>query len=49
MRSGPSVKETHMPWGTFKRTNDNDLKAIYRYLKSVKPAEKDNEPTVRDA
>ncbi len=49
MRSGPSVKETHMPWGAFKLTDDNDLKAIYRYLKSVKPVEKDNGATVQDA
>ncbi len=48
MRSGPSVKETHMPWGAFKLTDDNDLKAIYRYLKSVKPVEKDNGPTVQE-
>lgn len=42
MRSGPGVAMTHMPWGAFKRTDDQDLRAIYRYLMSVKPIEKDN-------
>ena len=38
-----------MPWGAFKQTDDEDLKAIYRYLKSVKPVEKDNGATIQDA
>jgi len=26
-----------MPWDMFKTATDNDLKAIYRYLKTLKP------------
>jgi len=26
-----------MPWNSFKRMNDTELKAIYRYLKTLKP------------
>ncbi len=40
MRSGPSVLITYMPWGAFKRTDDQDLQVIYRYLMLVKPVEK---------
>jgi mono/diheme cytochrome c family protein len=37
MRGGRMHKTSPMPWGSFKRLSDNDLKAIYRYLKTVKP------------
>lgn len=49
MRAGPSVQLTHMPWGGFKRSNDQDLRAIYRYLMSVAPVEKDTGPTLQSA
>jgi hypothetical protein len=26
-----------MPWNSFKNMSDNDLKAIYNYLKTVQP------------
>lgn len=32
----PNQVGSPMPWGVFKRMNDLELKAIYRYLKSVK-------------
>jgi mono/diheme cytochrome c family protein len=36
-RMGPLVKGTHMPWGPFSRMSDNELKAIYNFLKTTKP------------
>jgi len=37
MRSGRVHKTSPMPWGPFSRMDDNDLKAIYRYLQTVPP------------
>jgi mono/diheme cytochrome c family protein len=37
-RMGRLIEHSEMPWNTFKRMNDTELKAIYRYLKTVKPA-----------
>ncbi|MBL7745345.1 MAG: c-type cytochrome [Chitinophagaceae bacterium] len=36
-RMGRIVKQTHMPWGPFGRMSDDELKAIYNYLQTVKP------------
>jgi mono/diheme cytochrome c family protein len=36
-RMGKLVPQTHMPWGPFSRMSDNDLKAIYNFLQTVKP------------
>jgi hypothetical protein len=45
-RAGKLQKATMMPWGPFSRMTDDELKAIYRYLHSLKPVKKDNGPTV---
>ncbi len=37
MRGGRVHQSSPMPWGSFKRLSDSDLKAIYRYLNTVKP------------
>jgi hypothetical protein len=47
MHAGSTVKGTHMPWGAFKRTEDNDLIAIYRYIKSVGPVEFETGPILQ--
>src|SRR4051794_19846083 len=39
---GKRIPFSEMPWNSFKNMSDNDLKAIYNYLKSVKPV-KSNE------
>lgn len=49
MRAGPTVPTTHMPWGAFRRTEDDDLRAIYLYLRSVEPVERDTGPNLQDA
>ena len=36
-RMGALQPGTHMPWGPFSRMSDDELKAIYNYLKTVKP------------
>ena len=37
-RAGKPAKPTIMPWNAFKRMSDLELKAIYRYLRTVQPA-----------
>jgi hypothetical protein len=34
---GKLIEETHMPWGPFSRMSDDELKAIYKFLQTVKP------------
>jgi len=41
-RKGRLIPKSPMPWNSFKRTSDDELKAIYKYLKSI-PAEKTQE------
>jgi mono/diheme cytochrome c family protein len=36
-RMGKLIEETHMPWGPFSRMSDDELKAIYKFLQTVKP------------
>jgi mono/diheme cytochrome c family protein len=38
-RKGKLIPQSEMPWNSFKRMNDDELKAIYNYLKSI-PGEK---------
>jgi cytochrome c1 len=35
---GKLYPNSPMPWNSFKRMSDDELKAIYNFLKSVKPA-----------
>lgn len=36
-RMGKLVKQSHMPWNSFKRMDDDELKAIYNFLRSLPP------------
>jgi mono/diheme cytochrome c family protein len=36
-RMGKVIKKSVMPWNSFKRMSDVELKAIYKYLQTVKP------------
>jgi mono/diheme cytochrome c family protein len=36
-RMGKLIPYSHMPWESYGRMTDNELKAIYNYLRSVKP------------
>lgn len=40
MRQGRIHQGSPMPWGPFSRLEENDLKAIYRYLQTVPPVKK---------
>jgi hypothetical protein len=46
-RGGSSIPETIMPWGAYSRMTDDDLRAIYRYLRSLPPTRRDTRPTVQ--
>lgn len=43
-RQGKKIKTSHMPWGPFKTFADSDLKAIYRFLKTLKPIKNETGP-----
>jgi len=45
-RQGRVIPGSPMPWQAFSRLNEEDLRAIYRYLKSVPPVKRDNGPPV---
>lgn len=36
-RAGRVHKGSHMPWGAFSRMNEVDIRALYRYLRTVSP------------
>lgn len=46
-RSGPLLEDSPMPWGGFRRMTDVDLRALYRYLRSLPPVRHDVGPTVQ--
>jgi mono/diheme cytochrome c family protein len=39
-RAGAVLEGTPMPWGAFARMTDDDLRAIYRYLRSLPPTKR---------
>ena len=43
-RNGAAYDDSPMPWPSYKQMTDDDLKAIYYFLKSLKPV--DNQVTV---
>ncbi len=45
-RQGKLIPATIMPWGPFSRLSDLELKAIYRFLRTVKPVKRDNGPSI---
>jgi mono/diheme cytochrome c family protein len=46
-RQGPLIEDSPMPWGGFRRMTDVDLRALYKYLRSLSPARHDVGPTVQ--
>ncbi|MBM3270130.1 MAG: c-type cytochrome [Candidatus Sericytochromatia bacterium] len=46
-KSGAGLPETHMPWAFYKNMTEDDLRSIYRYLKTLPPAENDTGPALR--
>jgi mono/diheme cytochrome c family protein len=47
-REGRIIPGSPMPWQAFSRLDEEDLRSIYRYLKSVPPVRRDNGPVVVD-
>lgn len=39
-RAGRAYKGSQMPWGSFSRMSDLELKAVYRYLQTLNPVKK---------
>ncbi len=48
-RQGRLVPGSPMPWQAFSRLSDDDLRSIYRYLKSVPAVTRDNGPVMVSA
>jgi hypothetical protein len=46
---GKQREGSPMPWHAFRGMHDDDLRAIYRYLRTLPPAEGGPDPGVRDA
>ena len=44
--SGKLIPHSAMPWGPFSRTSDIEIKAIYRYLKTLAPIKNDPGPSL---
>ncbi len=44
-RLGLLIQDSPMAWGGFMRMTDVDLRALYRYLRSLAPVHRDNGPT----
>jgi mono/diheme cytochrome c family protein len=49
MKVGKVYPDSPMPWYAFKRMTDDDLRAIYRYLRTLPPAAGGPDPSKRDA
>jgi hypothetical protein len=48
-RAGRLIPESYMPWVFFARMTDDDLRAIYRYLRSLAPVRNETGPSIRPA
>ena len=46
--TGARIPDSPMPWGSYMRMTDTDLRAIYRYLQSLAPEYRENGPIVQD-
>jgi len=44
-RAARAIKTSDMPWDQFRKMSDDDLKAIYKYLKTLDPIKNDTGPT----
>ncbi len=46
-QAGVGIPGTHMPWRQFASMNENDIRAIYRYLRTLPPSDNDPGPSVQ--
>jgi mono/diheme cytochrome c family protein len=49
MRAGTTIEGTPMPWASFAKMSDDDLRALYRHLVAQPHVDKNTGPTVLDA
>jgi len=47
MKAGATITDSPMPWGSFRRMTEEDLRAIYRYLETLDPVEHQVGPIVQ--
>lgn len=45
--AGVGIPGTHMPWRQYQTLTESDVRAIYRYLRSLEPVERDPGPTLQ--
>jgi hypothetical protein len=45
---GELIPGTPMPWGAYSTMTDDDLRGVFRYLKSLPPTSKVTGPAVQD-
>lgn len=45
--AGVGIPHTHMPWRQFQRMSETDVRAIYRYLRTLPPSDHDPGPSVQ--
>jgi hypothetical protein len=47
-RGGRLIEHSPMPWQGFQRMSEDDLRAMYKYLKSLPPVNRDVGPPLRE-
>lgn len=47
-RQGPLVEGTPMPWGAYARLTDDDMRSLYRYLRTLPPHVHETGPVMQD-
>jgi hypothetical protein len=47
MRGGERILGTLMPWGAYGRMTDDDLRSVYRYLRSLPPYRHETGPRIQ--
>lgn len=45
--AGVGIPHTHMPWRQFQRMSETDVRAIYRFLRTLPPSDHDPGPSVQ--
>jgi mono/diheme cytochrome c family protein len=47
-RQGEVIKGTPMPWGAYARMTEDDMRSVFRYLRTLPPFEHDTGPAMQD-
>jgi hypothetical protein len=47
MKSGAAFPDSPMPWGSYRRMTETDLRALCRYLHALAPVRRDNGPVAQ--